>query len=82
MKRVVSFLMAAAVGGLMLLAPGKAGAIQVKVSGEMWNRWTATFETNTGKISNLNALSVNRLSVERGYLNQQGSGRGVWYELR
>jgi predicted HTH transcriptional regulator len=23
-----------------------------------------------------------RALVERGYLNQQGSGRGVWYELR
>lgn len=41
-----------------------------------------------GDIIKLTAASRNTLKqhfrnlVERGYLNQQGSGRGVWYELR
>lgn len=46
------------------------------------------FQDGNGRLSRLTSVSRNTLKqhfralVERGHLNQQGSGRGAWYELK
>jgi hypothetical protein len=69
MKKVLSFLVAAAVGGILLFAPEAGQAVPVKVKGEIWARWTGVIETNSARFSDLNPLTVSRMSVERGYLS-------------